>query len=294
MLKFVVTGGCGFIGSNLVDYLIDKGHEVVVVDNNRYSGNENKDAVYYYNDVTKIIHNSEDIFEGAAAVFHLAAEIYVQKSLEFPDLFKEVNEEGTENIIWYARKHGTKNFILSSTSAIYGNEYYERGSLESDPVDCLNAYSESKYNAENICKSYVDNFGMNVSVLRYFNVYGDRQHSSGQYAPAIGKFLKQSKSGEPVTVVGDGQQRRDFVNVKDVVEANYLAFKNNKDFNIYNIGSGENISILSLAEKISKDIQFIPHRDGECRQTLADVSKAKSVLGWEPKIMVGDYLNERV
>lgn len=289
-MKFLVTGGSGFIGSNLVDFLIDKGHEVNVVDINRYPKNENKNALYYYNDITKPFYNSDDIFDGVNAVFHLAAEIYVQKSIEFPDLFKEVNEEGTENILFYARKYGIKNIIFSSTSAIYGNKFYERASLETDDTDCLNAYSESKYNAEKICKKYVEEYGLNVAVLRYFNVYGDRQHESGQYAPVIGKFLKQKNSGESLTVVGDGSQKRDFINVLDVVEANYAAYKNNKGFNVYNIGSGSNISMFNLAEIISENIKFIPERSGECKQTLADISKAKAQLLWEPKVDLKEWI----
>jgi UDP-glucose 4-epimerase len=145
-----------------------------------------------------------------------------------------------------------------------------------------------------ICKEYVEKFGMNVSALRYFNVYGNRQHKDGQYAPAIGKFLSQKQSGIPLTVVGDGKQKRDFINVKDVVEANYLAFKKNKEFNIYNIGSGYNISVIDLAKTISDKIEFIAPREGECRETLSDISKANNVLGWKPKIMLKEYLDERI
>lgn len=293
-MKFVVTGGSGFIGSNLVDLLIDKGHEVIVIDTDRSEKNQNKNALYYYYNIVSPIPNADEIFDGANAVFHLAAEIYVQKSLEFPDLFFEVNERGTENIIRYAKDFGIKNFIFSSTSAIYGNTNYERASLESDPADCLNAYSLSKYNAESICKIYSEKFNMNVSVLRYFNVYGNRQHESGQYAPVIGKFLKQKLNNETLTVVGNGLQERDFINVKDVVSANYAAYKNNKGFEIYNIGYGESVSIVDLAGKISSDISFIAHRDGECLKTLANIEKATSILGWKPKISIEEYLNERI
>lgn len=291
-MKLIVTGGKGFIGSNLVDYLIDKGHDVSIIDFNR-EGYENPNATYYYNDITKPILNASDIFDGAHAVFHLAAEIYIEKSLEFPDLFKEVNEDGTKHILGYAINHGIKNIVFSSTSAIYGNKDMGRASMETDEVDCLNAYSLSKYNAEEICKLYSDRFRMNITVLRYFNVYGNRQHQNGPYAPAIGKFLKQKSSNESITVVGDGLQKRDFVNVKDVVFANYLAYTKNKGFNLYNVGQGENISIIDLAKLISDDIVFIPPRNNECKATLADISKIKNELGWEPSISIKEYLSRQ-
>jgi UDP-glucose 4-epimerase len=292
-MKLVVTGGSGFIGSNLVDYLIEKGHQVVVVDSN-INANINKEAIYHELDISNPIINPKDIFGDADCVFHLAAEIYVQKSLEFPDLFFDINERGTESIIRYAKDFGVKNFVFSSTSAIYGNTDYGRGSLESDPADCLNAYSLSKYNAESICKIYSEEFNMNVSVLRYFNVYGHRQHESGQYAPVIGKFLKQKLNNETLTVVGNGLQERDFINVSDVVSANYAAYKNNKGFEIYNIGYGDSISIADLASRISSNISFIEPRDGECLKTLANIEKAKSALNWKPLTGIEEYLDERI
>ena len=292
-MKMIVTGGKGFIGSNLVDYLVDQGHNVFVIDFKK-DGYENPNATYYYSDITKPIVNSKSIFEGADAVFHLAAEIYIQKSLEFPNLFKEVNEDGTVNILNYCIDNGIKNIIFSSTSAIYGNKDNGRASLETDKADCLNAYSLSKYNAEKICKLYSNRFGMNITVLRYFNVYGNRQHQDGPYAPAIGKFLKQKLNNESLTVVGDGLQKRDFINVKDVVIANYLAYTKNKGFNLYNVGYGDNISVIDLARLISNDIIFIPPRDGECKQTLADISKIKNDLIWKPLTNINEYINNRL
>lgn len=292
MKRVIVTGGLGFIGSNLVEHLLDKGYDVRVIDSNRESKYIFNDATYYYNDITKEIHNHSDIFEGVDAIFHLAAEIYVQKSLEFPTLFKDVNEDGTKNILNYAAMYNIKNFIFSSTSAIYGNKSNGGGSLESDEVECLNAYSQSKYNAEQICKEYSKQYSMNISSLRYFNVYGNRQHESGQYAPAIGKFLKQKENNEPITVTGDGKQTRDFINVLDVVKANYDAYKGNKDFNIYNIGSADNISIVDLAKMISNDIVFIPKRAGECQHTLANIKKAQKALKWTPTITIENYLKD--
>ena len=290
-MKIVITGGKGFIGSNLVDYMVDKNYNVVVIDSNK-EGYENKNATYYYNDITKPISNSVAIFDGADAIFHLAAETYIQKSLEFSDLFRNVNEEGTKNILSYAADNNIKNIIFSSTSNVYGNQNNGKPSLETDPSDCLNPYSLSKYNAEKICKVYSDQFNMNVSVLRYFNVYGNRQQERGQYAPVLGKFLEQKYHNQPLTVVGDGLQKRDFVNVIDVVLANYLSYIKNKGFNLYNVGQGDNVSILDLAKLISNDIVFIPQKNGESRYTLADISKIKKSLGWKPSIKIQKYIEE--
>lgn len=289
-MKILVTGGKGFIGSNLVKYLNNKGHYLSVIDIDKESI-ELVDVLYYYNDITKAIYNEQDIFDGVDAIFHLAAEIYVQKSLEFPDLFKEVNEAGTKNILDYAVKYNIKKVVFSSTSAVYGNDL-NGASKEHDVVNCLNAYSLSKYNAELICKEYSEKYGIDIACLRYFNVYGEGQHESGPYAPAIGKFVKQKRNDESLTVVGTGEQKRDFINVIDVAKANYQALTNNSRFNIYNVGSGSNISILNLAKLISDDIVFIPQRDGECKETLADINKAKMLLSWEPEIKLEDWIAE--
>lgn len=292
MKKAIVTGGKGFIGSNLVEYLLAVGLDVTVIDSARDSGYEVDGANYYYCDITQPIAWAKEIFEGIDVVFHLAAEIYVQKSLEFPDLFRKVNVEGTKNILDYCVAYGVKNFILSSTSAIYGNTNYGRGSLETDKVDCLNAYSKSKYTAELLCKDYSEMHSMNITALRYFNVYGNRQHKTGQYAPVIGKFLAQKKEGHSLTVVGNGEQRRDFINVKDVVAANYKAYRSKKSsgFRLYNIGFGSNVSVIELANMISNKIEFIPQREGECKETLADIQRAKTDLDWHPTVSVEEYL----
>jgi nucleoside-diphosphate-sugar epimerase len=289
-MNLLVTGGKGFIGRSLVEYLVNKGHNVSVIDIDK-NNKEISEVLYYYNDITMPIYNEEDIFKNIDAIFHLAAEIYVQKSLKLPDLFKKVNEAGTKNILDYAVKYNIKKVVFSSTSAIYGNDL-NGSSKEYDPVDCLNAYSLSKYNAELICKEYSEKYNMDISCLRYFNVYGEGQHESGPYAPAIGKFIKQKRNNESLTIVGNGGQKRDFVNVIDVAKANYQALINNSRFNVYNVGSGSNISILKLAKLISNNIVFIPQRDGECKETLADINKSKVMLSWEPKIKLKDWIDK--
>jgi UDP-glucose 4-epimerase len=229
------------------------------------------------------------IFKDADAVFHLAAEIYVQKSLEFPNLFTEVNETGTKNILDHCVQNNIKNVVFSSTASVYGNSP-TAGSKETDTVSCSNIYSISKWNAEQICLTYTNSYGMNITALRYSNVYGHGQDTSSQYAPALGRFLDQKSKGEPLTVVGDGLQKRDFINVQDVVEANYAAYLNNHGFNVYNVGFGNSLSILDLAKSISSDITFLPPRDGEWRETNVDITKIKDYLGWYPKVNIQDWI----
>ena len=160
------------------------------------------------------------------------------------------------------------------------------------PNDCLNPYSVSKTNGEELCKMYTDLFGLKTITFRYFNVYGDRQCTRGQYAPVIGLFLKQKSEGKPMTVVGDGLQTRDYTNVKDVVDANILATECTEGFGeIYNIGTGKEYTILDLCNFIGGEYKHIPERIGECRFTRADISKAKSILGYDPKITLEEYFN---
>lgn len=286
--KVVVTGGKGFIGSKLVDYLVSLGMSVFVIDIDK-NKKENKHAFYYNKDITDYLVDDLSIFKDADAVFHLAAEIYVQKSLEFPDLFTDVNETGTKNILDHCVQNNIKNVVFSSTASVYGNSPVTR-SKEIDPVFCSNAYSLSKWNAEQMCLNYVSYYELNITALRYSNVYGYGQDSSHQYAPAPIKFLNQKSNGLPLTVVGDGLQKRDFINVQDVVEANYAAYLNNHGFNVYNVGFGNSLSILDLAKSISSDIAFLPPRDGEWKETNVDITKIKDYLGWYPKVNIQDWI----
>ena len=160
--------------------------------------------------------------------------------------------------------------------------------------DCLNPYSVSKIAAENMCKMYSDLFDLNTVNLRYFNVYGERQPLRGQYAPVVGLFLEQWKRGEPLTIVGDGEQRRDFTHVRDVVRANIAAAERASDIRgeIINVGTGTNHSVNQVANMISTDYKFIPPRPAEARETLADITKAKKLLNYMPSIELSDWIDE--
>jgi UDP-glucose 4-epimerase len=167
---------------------------------------------------------------------------------------------------------------------------------EADPNDCLNPYSVSKVAGEELCKMYPNLYGLKTVIFRYFNVYGERSPTTGQYAPVIGIFLRQRNAEEPLTIVGDGLQRRDFVHVQDVANANIMAAISNLEDKcygqVYNIGNGDNISILEIAQMISDNYIHIPPRDGEARTTLACIDKVKETLEWQPKFDVKCWIGE--
>lgn len=294
-MKAIVTGGAGFIGSHIVDKLIDLGHEVICIDNESAISNEkfywNNKAQNYKYDICyyDII---EPLFKDVDLVFHLASDARIQVSIENPRKSVYTNAIGTFNILEASRSNNVSRVIYSSTSSSYGRKNVLPNS-ENQKTDCLSAYSSAKVFGENLMKVYFNLYGLKTVSLRYFNVYGDRQPLKGQYAPVIGLFLKQYEQGIPLTIVGDGTQKRDFTNIKDVVEANILAATSNNESifgEVYNIGAGQNISILDMAKIISDIVQYIPERPGEVKETLADTSKAKNDFGWEPKYNLIDWI----
>tara|TARA_R100000008_G_scaffold43336_1_gene25076 strand:- start:4334 stop:5221 length:888 start_codon:yes stop_codon:yes gene_type:complete len=295
-MKALVTGGAGFIGSNIVDRLINDGHEVVVIDNESAEVHES----FYWNDKAENhkfdICNFDSIrplFEGVQSVFHLAAESRIQPAINNPTKAVLVNTYGTCNVLQAARETGVDRVVYSSTSSAYG--LTDPPHTEDQDIDCLNPYSVSKVSGESLCQMYTNLFGLKTVVFRYFNIYGERQPLRGQYAPVIGLFQKQAEQGLPLTIVPDGHQRRDFTHVSDVVEANMLASTEDLGSHygeVFNIGTGVNHSVLEFADMISKDIVFIEPRKGEARETLADISKANAILGWSPKVKLEDWVNK--
>ena len=293
----LVTGGAGFIGSHIVEQLISLGHEVVVVDN-EYSDNENfywrKDTYNVNIDITdKALKNA---FTNVDYVFHLAAEARIGPSIKNPVNAININTLGTCNVLQCAREAGVKKVMYSSTSSGYGLNTSPNIETQSD--DCLNPYSVSKVAGEKICKMYTDLYGLKTVIFRYFNVFGERAPKKGQYAPVIGIFLRQLAAGEKLTIVGDGEQRRDFVYVKDVANANIMAALSNADDEaygqVYNVGSGKNYSVNDIASFISDDTINIPPRVGEARNSLANIDKIYKTFAWKPQTDVESWIRKQL
>tara|TARA_R100000808_G_scaffold1950_1_gene8270 strand:+ start:56271 stop:57176 length:906 start_codon:yes stop_codon:yes gene_type:complete len=297
MSRCLVTGGAGFIGSHIVDRLLDEGNEVCVVDNESSNSNEefywNSNCHNYKSDISDYKSITKPFREFRPEyVFHLAAYARIPPSIKNPILACENNFIGTCNVLQLSRFYKIKRVMYSSTSSAYGHN--EPPHKEDMHRDCLNPYSVSKVAAEDLCKMYNSLYGLETVIFRYFNVYGERQPLKGQYAPLIGIFLRQKQNLEPLTVVGDGKQRRDFTNVKDVVNANILAKNsNNKEIagEIFNVGTGRNHSVLEIAKIIGGEISYLPPRKGEAKETLADITKIKKMLNYEPTVKLEDYLN---
>jgi nucleoside-diphosphate-sugar epimerase len=301
-MNVLVTGGCGFIGSNLVNSLISKKYKVIVIDNLSSDAHDefyfNDKAIYHHNSITDYIICS-DIFRKyqPSIVFHLAAESRIQNCIEDPLLALETNYLGTATMLQLCKKyqHNVKRFVFSSTSAIYGLK--NTGPLiESMESDCLNAYSLSKKGGEEICNLYSSSYGVDTVCLRYFNVYGPHQPKKGPYAPVIGIFQRQKEAKEALTVVGDGEQTRDYVHVSDVVEANIMAgcHETNLSGQIFNVGTGNAYSVNDIARRISSNIKYIPPRTGEARDTLANNTKIKNYFGWKPKIQLMEWIDVHI
>tara|TARA_R110000751_G_scaffold48194_8_gene107541 strand:+ start:1036 stop:1941 length:906 start_codon:yes stop_codon:yes gene_type:complete len=296
-MRFLVTGGAGFIGSNIVDTLLHYPNNVACIDNESADSNSefywNKNAKNYPIDI-----NDYDALkwvfkhEKPEVVFHTAAEARIQPTIDEPQKACLTNFVGTCNVLQACREFGARRLIYSSTSSAYGLKNIPP--LQEDmPRDCLNPYSVSKSAGEDLCKVYYKIYGIETVILRYFNVYGNREPTEGQYAPVIGLFLRQKREGLPMTIVGDGKQTRDFTNVKDVVDANILAaLGSSKELlgEVLNIGTGRSYSILEISQMIGGKTAHLPERLGEARETLADNSKAKKLMGWEPKVDLKSYL----
>jgi len=291
-MKSLVTGAAGFIGSNIVDYLLEQGHKVVCIDNESSDAHDNP----HWNDNTiNILGDIRDYTLMSSAmvdvdyVFHLAAEARIQPSIENPINAVSINDLGIATILQCAREANVKRFVFSSTSAIYGMN--ESPNIETQIPDPLNPYSVTKLNGENLCRMYNNLFGLKTTILRYFNVFGPNQPVRGQYAPVIGIFDRQKSDGEALTIVGDGSQRRDFVYVKDIARANYLAaISDHPKTEVYNVGTGKNYSVKEIAYAISENHIHIPEREGEMQLTLANIDKIEKHLGWKPEVDVMNWI----
>ena len=297
-MKCLVTGGAGFIGSHIVDSLLAKGHEVVVIDNESSEVHDhfyfNDKATYHKLDIADY-QATRSVYDGVDYVFHCAAESRIQPAILNPLLAIRTNTLGTGTVLQCSREAGVKKVMYSSTSSGYGL-VNEPPLEETMPDDCLNPYSVSKVSGEKLCKMYNDLFGVKTIIFRYFNVYGHREPLKGPYAPVVGLFLRQHRAGQPLTIVPDGTQRRDFTHVEDVVQANLLAMEVDHEHygEVFNVGTGTNHSVLELAAMISDNTVEVEPRIGEAYITLAINQKIRDVLGWAPTKHIGDYVKEEL
>jgi len=294
MAKIIVTGGAGFIGSNLTDALIEKGHDVLIIDNLSTGKRENinPQAKFFEADL-RDFEKIESLFKGIDFVFHEAALPRIPLSIEKPIETNEINITATLNVLVAAKNAGVKKLIYaSSSSALGGNAQIP---MKEDAVcQPLNPYALQKYVGELYCKIFSNIYKLPTVSLRYFNVYGPRQPREGSYVPIIGIFLTKKKQEQILTITGDGEQTRDFTYVSDVVGANILAME--KDTvgkgEVINVGAGENHTINKIAKMVGGEITYIPLPPGEMRDTLADITKARKLLDWQPKITLEEGIKK--
>jgi len=298
-MKYIVTGGAGFIGSNLVDQLIADDHEVIVIDNLSTGVRENLNPHAHFVEADVSNGFQLDQFRrnmlkqtvaGCDGIFHLAALARVQPSIQNPRKFHKANVGGTLNMLLLAKKLGIKRFVYSASSSAYGNTS-QFPTPETAPTDPLSPYGVQKLIGEQYCSVFSHCYGLETVSLRYFNVFGERQSLKGAYCLVMGIFAQQRLDGKPMTIRGDGEQRRDFTYVGDVVRANILAATSDKvgAGEVINIGNGDNRSINDVAALIGGDREYLDPVM-EPRQTLADNTKAKELLGWEPSISLEEWM----
>ena len=298
-MKYVVTGGAGFIGSHLIEKLVKQGDVVTVLDNLNTGKIENLKSVskkinFVQNDI-RDFEVLRSLMENVDGVFHQAAMASVQDSFRIPEKFHDVNVNGTENIFKIAKEFGIK-VVYASSSSVYGDTSI-LPTTESDEKRPINPYAKTKLEKDKLAEQYAKN-GLKVIGLRYFNVFGPRQ--SKEYAGVIKLFLERIQQGLPPLVNGDGLQIRDFVHVDDAVNANILSMESDIDFEFFNIGTGTTISILDLANIIIKfsGLKIKPiHRSalpGDVRATQADITKVKTMLEWKPTTSIQDWLKSAV
>jgi len=285
--KVIVTGGAGFIGSHLVDSLLDKGNEVIVLDNYSTGRPQNLDHVV---DKIKLIECDisspgewQDYFDGVDKVFHLAALADIVPSIEKPEEYYHTNVNGTFNVIEACKKFNINKIIYSASSSCYGipDKFPTNETAEIRPQY---PYALTKYLGEQLVMHWCQVYKIPALSLRFFNVYGPRSRTSGTYGAVFGVFLAQKLAKKPFTIVGDGSQTRDFTYVSDIVNAICTAAESQVSGKIINIGSDNSYSINQLIDLLGGDKVYIPKRPGEPDCTWADIDNAKTLLNWRPQV----------
>jgi UDP-glucose 4-epimerase len=288
-MKALVTGGAGFIGSHLVEELVRLGHEVVVIDNLSSGRIENLSTVssrieIIEADLSKNL-DWERYFGGIDWVFHLAALADIVPSIQDPDSYFASNVNGTYNLVRASQKAGVKRLIYVASSSCYGIPE-QIPTPETEPLKPQYPYALTKSIGEELVLHWTDVYGLPALSLRFFNVYGPRSRTSGTYGAVFGVFLAQKLAEKPFTVVGDGEQTRDFTYVSDIVDALVTSAQSEFTGRVYNVGSGATVSVNRLVELLGGDKVHIPKRPGEPDCTFADISRIQKELGWQPKVSI--------
>lgn len=289
-MKTIVTGGCGFIGSHLVEQLLNEGHKVIIIDNlstgcllNIEHLEENNKLQFVRADVADY-NNIEPCFKGADLVFHLAALADIVPSIEQPLKYHQSNVNGTISVLEASRKNNVKRFIYAASSSCYGiPDNYP--TPETADIRPQYPYAITKNLGEQYVMYWHQIYNLAATSLRFFNVYGPRSRTSGTYGAVFGVFLAQKLNNKPFTVVGNGTQTRDFTFVTDIANACIMSAKNDKVIGeIINVGSGNTYSVNRLVELLGGEVTYIPKRPGEPECTFADISKIRKILGWKPRV----------
>ncbi len=288
-MKIIITGGAGFIGSHLAEFLVKKNHSVVIIDNLSTGRFENinsfKNKVKFVKaDISKLGDWTNN-FKNVKIVFHLAALADIVPSIKNPKKYFQSNVVGTENIATVCANYKVKKIIYSASSSCYGipNKY---PTPESESIKPQYPYALTKNLGEQILIHYAKIYGVQAISMRLFNVYGTRSRTSGTYGAMFGVFLAQKLKNKPLTVVGDGNQKRDFTYISDVIQAFYKSMKVKKNYEIFNVGTGKPVSVNNIVKLLGCKSINIPKRPGEPDQTNAKIKKIQNALNWKPKISI--------
>ncbi|PIN75986.1 LPS biosynthesis protein WbpP [Candidatus Woesearchaeota archaeon CG10_big_fil_rev_8_21_14_0_10_37_12] len=303
-MKILVTGGAGFIGSHIVDALVQESHTIIVYDN--LSAGKKENIAHHKNNINLVEADITDFqtlnesCQNVDVILHLAASNSVPRSLKEPEKFFHNNILGTYNVLEAARQNNVKRVIFSSSSSVYGTNQ-ELPLKEEKTGMRLSPYAISKFTGEDLCKFFWKTYGMETVILRYFNVFGARQNKDSQYAAVIPKFITLMLAGKEPTIFGDGEQKRDFTHVSNVVYGNILALTaENIAGETINIANSSSTSVNQLIQHINKiigkNIQpiYTPPRKGDIKDSLADTTKAKQLLGFKPVTLIENGLEETI
>ena len=278
-MNIMVTGGAGFVGTNLIKRLLKDGHNVVSLDNYSTGKEENhqEGCKYVDADIRDVI-DFDYFMKDVDVVYHLAALARIQPSFKNPANTLEVGILGTMNILeWIKEKENKPRVVFAGSSSVHSGKM-------------KNPYTFSKVVADDLCLLYKKHFGVDVSICRFYNVYGPHQLTEGEYCTVVGIFENQYENKEPLTITGDGFQRRDFTHIDDIVDGLILTSENETCWDEIELGRGENFSINELADMFNTDIKYIDERPGEARETLCNTLIAKRLIGYEPKVNLDDYI----